>query len=146
MSIDTKGFIVGENKDVWAVRDSITSSIREYIVPKIKTDNYLQRFRLQSIDVRMSNSFQMLSFSFKDGGDERVLYVHFDCDGDCADITFGPKIIFSLGTWGNAEDLIKQVGMGLSRDFNSNFYYCPMDATDEWFWWQASEFIPLSKI
>ncbi len=108
MSVSTYGIISTQSKDVWIVKDAIQEVLRNI------QDNTKAPLR-NSGPASIRAKYEIASFSrglltcFTDGDDNRTLWAHFDCDCDHKEIVDGPKIILSLGAWGNSVDIIRKI-------------------------------------
>jgi hypothetical protein len=60
--------------------------------------------------IEMVASCSMIKFAFLYKNEKRILHLHFGCDHDGdQEGLLGPKIIFSLGMWGENEVLMRAV-------------------------------------
>lgn len=55
----------------------------------------------------------MWSFQFKDGVDDRDLKLFLDIEDTGDEVYKGQRILVSVNYWGNAEDIIRRVGLAL---------------------------------
>src|SRR6187399_2522974 len=108
MSTSTYGIVAGnwENKAfevVEKVREALKSFKHKRGVPfkgELSSD-LCANFRIPSS--------RGIIVDFKDGEDNRMLWIHFDCHSDQKNVYNGKKLIFSLNLWGNSEKIIRTV-------------------------------------
>ena len=145
MGVDTKGVILTSKKDFWEVRQTIGHALYRAIRPHIEMPEW--RAKREGVDVDwklpemlaplqsysdpeyISRSFQ---FIFKWNGEERILWVHTDCDCDLQ-ASFGEDsegIILSLGMWGSSEEIMKMVLEDM-KGFGE-CYFLLSDVNDDW--------------
>lgn len=107
MGCDTRGFIVTENIDVREIGKRVCDVIRT-----ISTHNSETFIKNTNIFVKpeYDPEWNYFIFRFKDGDDDRAMFVHMDCPDmeECYKIGKG-GIIFGLGMWGNSVELIKKM-------------------------------------
>lgn len=127
MGCSTIGFIATKKKDVFEIRAGIMRALKKF--RNIKgTGIYTGREITSDInaDFRLCDGFFVVTFY--DFEDQRALFVHFGCDGDCDAAHIGPKVIFSLGAWGNSENIIKII----LNEFKGKRYCIDNDCSGEW--------------
>ena len=104
MGCDTKGIVVTRCKDVrdisGRIQDAINNIKGEFSPPReFGKVNW-------KVNPEYSPEYNHLIFRFKDGTDQRQMFVHLDCDCDYKEL--GKKsIILNLGCWGNSVELMK---------------------------------------
>lgn len=104
MGCDTKGFVITKNKDVREITLrtlKVVQSIQgnsEY--PHTKNANFFS-----TVDYRPEENF--FKIDFKDGDDQRIIWVFLDCDCDLNKLGES-GIIFSFGMWGNSLELMEK--------------------------------------
>lgn len=114
MSVDSKGVCITPNKDILSVAKIIGNAVDDLVkANKSKTvrfdkDNTFIKWELVPI-------CDMIVGEFTIKGEKRRLHVHFGCDSDYQQEGFlGSKIIFSLGCWGENEEIFNVVSDALS--------------------------------
>lgn len=109
MGISTTGFVLTEDKDIFAVLNTIEDTLKE---------KYFEEKCFPKIECNSSGKY--FSIFFKINNENRMLMVHFDCDGDYKE--YGDsKIIWSLNCWGLAEDIVLAICEKMKR-FGRVFY------------------------
>ena len=107
MGCDTKGYVVTDNIDVREIGKRVLAVVRtiqgEATNTFVKNDNVF-------VKPEYDPEWNFYVFHFKDGDDQRMMYVHIDtpdfeeCHGE-----LGKRgIIFSMGMWGNSVELIEK--------------------------------------
>ncbi len=127
MSCDTKGFIATDNKDIW----EIVAKIRKFLSTRYSKKKIARMNQIASVgaDYRLSDFSKFITVNFRDGEDDRILFVFLDCDSDYDAVKKGPKIILNLGCWGKSDELI----LGILTQFDGEKYYRYNDCDDkEW--------------
>jgi hypothetical protein len=120
MGISTNGFVLTENKDVFAVLTTIEDTLTE-LVRKYAKDQFIFRdatSELPTID--LSPRMKYFTVSFKVNSEYRMLSVHFGCDCDYSEYG-GSKIIWSVNWWGMAEEIILAVCKAM-KQYGRVFY------------------------
>lgn len=125
MSCDTKGFIATDKKDVWEVVAKIKSFLRTRYSKK--ESKWVTQFAHVGADYELSDFSKFITVNFRDGEDNRQLFVFFDCDSDYDHVKKGPKIIFNLGCWGKSDELI----LGILAQFEGEKYYIHNDCDEK---------------
>ena len=121
MSVSTSGFVLTENKDVFSVlvtiENTLIEMIRKYATEDtpIYRDNTSQLPRIECIP-----QIEFCNIHFKVNNEVRMLTVHFNCNGDYSEYP-GSKIIWSLNTWGLAEEIILSICKVMTQ-FGQVFY------------------------
>lgn len=112
MSVDTKGLVMTQVKDAFIIAEIIEESLRNLIkesFPKVKF--------LSNIYTKLITNSKGLSFEFKFGEEQRVMFcwLDVDCDGTDCGYLDGSKIILSLGYWGSSVLIMETILEGLSN-------------------------------
>lgn len=105
MGISTTGFVLTDNKDIFAtlriIENILIDLIRKYAKEFPIYIDSTSKFPL--IECRPEGEF--FSIQFKVNNESRMLIVHFDCDCDYKE--YGDsKIIWSVNYWGLAEEIV----------------------------------------
>lgn len=108
MSCTSVGFIQMERKPVFEILSAITDSLRIFGASEINPAR-----------VYISTEYVTIDFNYQ--LDKRMLSIHFDCDSDYSDMSYGPKVIFSLGAVADGPEIIRQLCIDLSQ-FGRVFY------------------------
>lgn len=120
MGISTTGFVLTENKDVFAVLSTIENTLTE-LVKKYSIEEVIFRdktSKLPNIECRpLSRAFYIY---FKVSNESRMLGVYFDCDCDYKEYG-GSKIIWSVNWWGMAEEIILSICKAM-KQYGQVFY------------------------
>jgi hypothetical protein len=120
MGISTTGFVLTENKDVFAVLSTIEITLTE-LIRKYAKDQFIFRdstSKLPELEyVPRTKSFYIC---FKVNNENRMLSVHFDCDSDYSE--YGDsKIIWSVNYWGMAEEIMLGICKAM-KQYGKVFY------------------------
>jgi len=138
MGVDTKGFVMTEQKNAFDVAHVAVKAI-EGLMSQVnydwRTSSIIQKaqgvpLQFSTPKVTMSTFSHMLTVSFIFNGEDRQLSIHFDCDSDgesCGYID-GPKIILSLGAWGSSIEIMTVVMQALK--VYGNAYLIENDSID----------------
>lgn len=105
MGVSTTGFVLTEKKDIFAVLSTIEKTLIE-LVKKYSSGDVIFRdstSKFPVIDCCPEMGYCRLHF--KVNNEDRMMYVHFDCDCDYKEFG-GSKIIWSVNYWGMAEEII----------------------------------------
>lgn len=95
MGISTTGFVLTEKKDVFEVLRTIETALTE-LVRKYSKDSFLFRDKTSGVpEIKCAPITRSFYIDFKVNDEERMLSVHFDCDGDYKEYG-GSKIIWSV--------------------------------------------------
>ena len=145
MSVDSKMFVTCKKEDVISIGNSVTEALKVYVRDKL--DNYWKNntdaqsrvnfmwsdsYKDQSnkftngISVT-SHNFDTFVISFGNGDDYiRNLFMFTTCSSDYSDVYDGYKVIFSIGRWGNSEEIMNVVAGSLKPygDVYYNFNDC----------------------
>src|SRR4028118_417676 len=120
MGISTTGFVLTENKDVFAIL-RIIENILVDIVRKYSAGVDIWRddtSKLPRIECHPDGEF--FTVLFKVNNESRILYIHFDCDSDYSE--YGDsKIIWNLNYWGMAEEIILSICKAM-KQYGRVFY------------------------
>lgn len=120
MGISTTGFVLTEKKDVFAVLRTIETTLTE-LVRKYAKDPILFRDKTSNVPtIECSPISRSFYIDFKVNEEERMLSVHFDCDGDYREYG-SPVIIWSVNWWGMAEEVIFTVCKAM-KQYGRVFY------------------------
>lgn len=107
MGCDTKGYVVTDNIDVREIGKRVLVVVRtiqgEVTNTFVKNDNVF-------VKSEYDPEWNFYVFHFKDGDDQRMMYVHMDTEDfeECYGELGKRGIIFSLGMWGNSLELIEK--------------------------------------
>ena len=125
------GFIATENKDVFGIVDMAANTLTAYLTAKYKGENWVERMmRFGSVHAEICMNLRSVVLEFMDDGQQRRMFMHFSCDSDHQEVYAGSKVIFTLGTHGNAEEIISLVGEALK--IYGPCYYNTCSLTDNW--------------
>jgi len=120
MGISTTGFVLTENKDVFAVLTTIEDTLIE-LVKKYSTGEIIFLDKTSRFP-KIVCSPRSISFHihFKVNDENRILGVYFDCDCDYKE--YGDsKIIWNVTKWGMAEEIILAVCKAM-KQYGQVFY------------------------
>lgn len=118
MGVDTRGFVLTNEKNVHKVWSTIHKSLIDEMMKESGADNQIALFYRHigysrpSCEVVDVEGMLIISFQFK--GEDRALRLYLDRDSDYEYVKRGKKIIISLGMWGSSLQLIEAVLKGLS--------------------------------
>jgi len=119
MGISTNGFVLTENKDVFAVlstiEDTLTDLVNKYYKDTIWLDDTC---KLPIVECCSRGRYFAVKFKIKN--ENRILMVYFDCDCDYKEYG-GSKIIWSVNWWGMAEEIILAVCKAM-KQYGKVFY------------------------
>lgn len=108
MSVDTKGLVLTDNKDVFGVCQRVNAAL---LAMFRDGETHLSLFR---DDTSILPSFELSPYSrmvevhFKYRSEQRSLHIHFDCDWDARE--YGEHaLLLSLGCWGSSELIMRTV-------------------------------------
>jgi hypothetical protein len=121
MSVDTKGFLLSDCKDVMLIMGLISQAFQGLIRAECQTvfgDAGLKRsakaremFVSPEMDLKPDMGMVLISFTFH--GERRSMHVFFDCD--CDRVKYGPQSIsMTLGCWGYSDLFMKTALQALS--------------------------------
>lgn len=114
MSVDCKGCLVVENKDVFGIVHKVSEGLKDLM----RKESGLTGFALYRSDEYKQPRAELLSWgesismTFIYKGEARDLKIHFGCDCDLAiypEIQGVSCVWFSLGCWGSSELLMRTV-------------------------------------
>ena len=132
MSVDSIMFVTCNKEDVISIGNSVTEALNTYVRDKL--DNYWRynttcSNRLQFLFDKCleehsrkftngvsitSHNFDAFNISFGNGDESRRNLSMFPtCSSDYNDVYDGYKVIFSIGYWGNAEEIMNVVSEAL---------------------------------
>lgn len=116
MSISTSGFVLTENKDVFAV----LSTVENTLIELIRKYDIWQDSTSQLPVIECNPNSKHFNIRFKMNNEDRMLMIHFDCDCDYSE--YGEsKIIWSLNYWGMAEEIVMSI-CKVMTDYGQVFY------------------------
>ena len=121
MGVDTKGFVTGnfENR-VFEVMSKVRSALNNFTTTNGFGNEIVSG---RTCEFQVTPEIMSACCFFREGANNRTLWISFDCHGDNADVYEGEKLIFSLGMWGKSEEIIRQV----LKQFEEPCYYTPND-------------------
>jgi hypothetical protein len=120
MGISTTGFVLTENKDIFAVLSTIEDTLTE-LVRKYAKDQFIFRDSTSKVpETECNPRSRGFRICFKVNNEDRMLSVHFDCDCDYREYG-GSKIIWSVNWWGMAEEIILAVCKAM-KQYGKVFY------------------------
>lgn len=120
MGISTTGFVLTENKDVFAVLSTIEDTLIE-LVKKYSTGEVIFLDKTNKFPrIGCSPSMEYFTFDFKVNNEDRMMFVHFGCDCDYKEYG-GSKIIWNVNYWGMAEEIILTVCKAM-KQYGGVFY------------------------
>lgn len=125
MAVKTVAFVVGNfESKVFEVVDKVKQAISQFT-----TTNILGRGVSASttLEIHIDSVYKMIRFSFKVNGEERILTAHFGYPHDYKNIYEGDKLIFSMGTYGIATEIIQAV----VKQFEEKRYMTENDGNKE---------------
>jgi hypothetical protein len=104
MGCDTKGIVATNKKDVREIANALLRVIHEIPVTPKDTDVIPKKSNwVECVNYNPGSDY--FRVNFRDGVDDRTLWVFLDCDDrDVCD----SKILLSFGMWGNSESLMKK--------------------------------------
>lgn len=113
MAVDTKGFVLTKYKDVFFVCNRIEQALNKLIAPGWRQQMFSERTEAEKANpqyervvMKLAPSSGAVRFLFTYKGENRALWVNFDCD--CDRVSYGPfSINISLSCWGESELLVK---------------------------------------
>lgn len=104
MGCDTKGYVITENKDVQQIALKIKN-----VVESINGNSEWVANANYSPTIQYHPESNFLTVPFKDGDDQRIVWVFLGCDCDIEQGKMGDSgIIISFGAWGNSVTLMKK--------------------------------------
>lgn len=115
MGVDTKGCVVTDVKDAFAVNKIICEAICNMITDSCSTQRRIEIIRsgvFKFPRTEICTTSDMLSITFKYKNEDRQLNVHFDCDYDLKnheEIEGDSCLWLSLGAWGSSEEIMRNV-------------------------------------
>lgn len=115
MGVDSKGYCLTTNKNVFKVSHLLEKSIDSLLVASA-TPKGMMRYDEENkwTKKEIVSDCSMLRFCFTYKGEERIVHFHFGCDSDGEhDGLIGPKLIFSLGMWGENKIIIRTIAESL---------------------------------
>lgn len=114
MSVDTKGCLIVENKNVFQIIHTAMNTISELIR---KENNGVPRWMVSSEEYGWPKTSvwefsESAAIEFRYKGEDRQLNMHFDCDSDLKnheEIIGNSCVWLSLGNWGSSVFLMKSI-------------------------------------
>ncbi len=141
MGVSTISFVpIPDNVtlDVFAITKLARDGIREYLRSKLPGSlNPIEKMQESSVKVECSPELQMMTLDFNEpflSGDKpraRNMHLHCRCHTDYSDVYLGPKIIMSLGCWGDSVALIRAAGAAIATGLGSKLYWTESDCSGE---------------
>lgn len=150
MSLDSKMFVTCSKEDVINIGNSVTEALNTYVRDKLDSywknntdaqsrlnfmwgDSYKDQSNKFTNGVSVSSyDFNTFAISFGNGDDcTRNLFMFPTCSSDYNDVYDGYKVIFSIGFWGSAEEIMSVVSKALKP--YGDVYYDFNDCDDEYF-------------
>lgn len=129
MSIDTKGFVLTNKKDVFKVYEVLRRAIVEKMLEDTNPDdkggagwmriNQMDGYSIPYVDLH-ENGCIWLIFEYR--GEHRSLFVAFTRDHDYDDFRKGKKLILSLGCWGHSVHLMETALKALMNEYKCKGY------------------------
>lgn len=148
MSIDSMMFVTCNKEDVNSIENSVIETLNAYVRKKL--DNYwrynttcsnrmqfLHDKSLEEHSRKFTNGVSVTTYNFDSfvinfgNGDEsrRSLFMSPTCSSDYGDVYDGYKVIFSIGYWGNSEEIMSVLSEALKP--YGDVYYDFNDCDDE---------------
>ena len=148
MSVDSKMFVTCNKEDVINIGNSVTEALNTYVRDKL--DNYWKNNTdaKSRLNFMWSDSYKDQSNKFTNGvsvtshnfdtfvisfgnGDKsrRSLFMIPNCSTDYSDVCEGYKVIFSIGHWGSAEEIMSVISEALKP--YGGVYYDYNDCDDK---------------
>ena len=137
MSVDTKGFVLTDNKDVFKIAAAVERALIELAERETGGVNYFEtyagktRWRPPQIEVRPGLGF--LDFTFTHNTENRSMLVHFECDNDYEYIKPGKRIIVSLGAWGHSVPLVRCAVKAIAEVTGGEGWMTEDDCSEQWY-------------
>lgn len=148
MSLDSKMFVTCNKDDVISIGNSVTEALNTYVRDKLDnywknntnaqsrvnfmwSDSYKDQSNKFTNGVSVtSHNFDTFVISFGNGDDcTRNLFMFPTCSSDYSDVYDGYKVIFSIGYWGNSEEIMNVLSEALKP--YGYVYYDFNDCDDE---------------
>lgn len=150
MSVDSKMFVTCNKEDVISIGNSVTEALNTYVRGKLDnhwknntdaqsrvnfmwSDSYKDQSNKFTNGVSViTHNFDTFVISFGNGDDcIRNLFMFPTCSSDYNDVCDGYKVIFSIGYWGNSEEVMSVLSEALKP--YGDTYYDFNDCDDEYF-------------
>ena len=150
MSLDSKMFVTCNKDDVISIGNSVTAALNTYVRDKLEsywknnTDaqsrvNFMWSVSYEDQSNKFTNGVSVITHNFDTfvisfgNGDDciRNLFMLPTCSSDYSDVCEGYKVIFSIGYWGNSEEIMSVLSEALKP--YGNVYYDFNDCDDEYF-------------
>lgn len=113
MSVDTRGLVITDCKDVFAVTKKVGAALGALFREGQTHWDLVRGNTSVMASFEISPSIEMVTAVFKYKGEDRALHMHFDCDCDIP-VEYGEHgLILSIGKWGSAELIMRTVLAGL---------------------------------
>ena len=148
MSIDSMMFVTCNKEDVISIGNSVTKALNTYVRDKLDSywryntdaqsmvnfmwsDSYKDQSNKFTNGVSViTDNFDTFVISFGNGDDSRrSLFMFPTCSSDYSDVREGYKVIFSIGHWGSAEEIMSVLSEALKP--YGDVYYDFNDCDDE---------------
>lgn len=141
MSVDTKGFVLTDNKDVFKIAAAVERALIELGKQEAGGDYTRTYFRnekwsMPQIEARPGLGF--LDFTFTHNAEKRSMLVHFDCDNDYDYVKPGKRIIVSLGAWGASVPLVRCAVKAIVEATGGEGWMTDSDGSQE-YWYEVSQ-------
>jgi len=135
MTVDTVGFVLTKEKDPFKLWRAIERALFDAMQCESGVVGYRvyhgesgNKFTAPTCELSSVDGLMYVNFKF--AGDDRMLSIHLTCDGDCAEVKKGKKVIVSLAAYGDSVKLIEVVLRGLS--VFGKAYMTDDDSKDVW--------------
>lgn len=121
MTVDTKGFVLTNKKDVFKVYEIIRKALVELMMEETGARDWHHLGKEGKYSIPDADLYEngCIYVNFDYNGEQRRLFVAFTCDSDYSDFRKGKKIILSLGCWGSSIHLMECALKALSNKFNA---------------------------
>lgn len=140
MSVDSKMFVTCNKEDVISIGNSVTEALNTYVRDKLDSYWRYNTDAQSRVNFMWSDSYKDQNYKFTNGvsvtshnfdtfvisfgnGDEsrRSLFMFPTCSSDYNDVYDGYKVIFSIGYWGNSEEIMNVLSEAL-KPFGDVYY------------------------
>lgn len=120
MGISTKGYVLTENKDIFAVLSTIEDTLIE-LVKKYSTGEMIFLDKTSSFPrIECCPRMEYFVIYFRVNNEDRMMFVHFGCDCDYEEYE-SPVISWSVNYWGMAEEIILGICKAM-KQYGKVFY------------------------
>ena len=140
MSVDSKMFVTCNKEDVISIGNSVTEALNVYVRGKLddywknNTDaqsrlNFMWSDSYKDQNYKFTNgvsiktyNFDTFVISFGNGDDSRrSLFMFPTCSDDYNYVVEGYKVLFSIGYWGNSDEIMNAVA-GAIKPYGDVYY------------------------